>query len=336
MVNLRYHIVSLTAVFLALGIGLTLGSVFLERVTVETLEAQLSTLDQNLRQARDQNHDLSRQVEVLTAREDALSDALDDGVLEGHLAEVPVLVLATEGTAPELVARTAAVLGSAGAEVAGTWWLTARFSLEGEADVAALADALGLTTTQAERARRSAVVRLSEVLLDAAEPAEPEAPGDVPLAEPALAGALRAAGFLDYTPPVGADGDVVELRPRGVRYVLVADPDGAEPAVAFAEALVEEMARPAPVPLVVAQGPGADVQVGGQDEGEARTSVVGPLRRDEVLSVHLSTVDALDLPSGLLATVLALADLADPAAPVVGHYGVTESAMRLLPAGRGA
>ena len=43
MINLRYHIVSITAVFLALGIGLTLGSTFLDRVTVDRFAAEAPT-----------------------------------------------------------------------------------------------------------------------------------------------------------------------------------------------------------------------------------------------------------------------------------------------------
>jgi hypothetical protein len=35
MINLRYHIVSLTAVFLAIGIGLAFGSSFLDQATVD-------------------------------------------------------------------------------------------------------------------------------------------------------------------------------------------------------------------------------------------------------------------------------------------------------------
>ena len=48
MINLRYHIVSLTAVFLAIGIGLTLGSTFLDRATVENLNGQLESLETRL------------------------------------------------------------------------------------------------------------------------------------------------------------------------------------------------------------------------------------------------------------------------------------------------
>ena len=37
MINLRYHIVSITAVFLALAIGVVMGTSFLSRATVDLL-----------------------------------------------------------------------------------------------------------------------------------------------------------------------------------------------------------------------------------------------------------------------------------------------------------
>ena len=37
MINLRYHVVSLVAVFLALGVGVLMGSTVIDRVTVDQL-----------------------------------------------------------------------------------------------------------------------------------------------------------------------------------------------------------------------------------------------------------------------------------------------------------
>ena len=45
MLNLRYHIVSVVAVFLALGIGLALGSTFVDSILVNELEDQVNQLD---------------------------------------------------------------------------------------------------------------------------------------------------------------------------------------------------------------------------------------------------------------------------------------------------
>ena len=45
MINFRFHIVSLTAVFLALGIGLMLGTTFLDTATVDSLRERQEELE---------------------------------------------------------------------------------------------------------------------------------------------------------------------------------------------------------------------------------------------------------------------------------------------------
>jgi hypothetical protein len=255
-------------------------------------------------------------------------------------------------------------LGVSGAQVSGTWWLTDRFSLEDDAQVTDLAGALGLTTTHAERLRRSATVRLADVLLDAAETtgepadeagdvgqeeeAEPADPGAEPTApdpalpaggeqdgadgpdgvEPELLAALRAAGYVEYQQASSDAEGPIRLRPGGMRYVIVTGGAPDDAAVPFLRGLVAELARTGPVPVVVAQGSAGDMPPGHDDEEASRTTAVGELRADEELTARLSTVDSLDTAAGLLAVVLALEDLAEG---TTGHYGVTGSAMRLLP-----
>ena len=41
MINFRFHLVSLTAVFLALGIGIAVGATVVDRATVDFLETRL-------------------------------------------------------------------------------------------------------------------------------------------------------------------------------------------------------------------------------------------------------------------------------------------------------
>ena len=60
MINLRYHIVSVVAVFLALGIGLALGSTFVDSILVNELEDQVNQLDL----AQEEAVELKNQAEV--------------------------------------------------------------------------------------------------------------------------------------------------------------------------------------------------------------------------------------------------------------------------------
>ena len=77
------------------------------------------------------------------------------------------------------------------------------------------------------------------------------------------------------------------------------------------------------VPLVV-----AEVYAGGRRRTAAREALV-PLR-DSLLGKTVSTVDDLDRPQGPTTAVLALAGLR-LAPPLVGHYGIDEDGITLLP-----
>ena len=51
MINLRYHIISIVAVFLALGIGLALGSTFVDTILVNELEDQVNEFEADREEA---------------------------------------------------------------------------------------------------------------------------------------------------------------------------------------------------------------------------------------------------------------------------------------------
>src|SRR5690606_29453864 len=112
------HIVSLTAVFLAIGIGLTLGSTFLDRATVENLNGQLENLETRLGE-RDERIGVLE--DDLTEAE-ALQSALDEqgaGLLAGRLDDVPVVVIASAGVDQDDVDGAVESLQTAGAAVQG-------------------------------------------------------------------------------------------------------------------------------------------------------------------------------------------------------------------------
>src|SRR5918997_1810971 len=78
MINFRFHIVSLTAVLLALGIGLVLGTTFLDDATVNTLENQLSDLERSLDAAGDRNTRQQQQIDSYEQETAALDEQLGE------------------------------------------------------------------------------------------------------------------------------------------------------------------------------------------------------------------------------------------------------------------
>jgi hypothetical protein len=228
MINLRYHIVSLTAVFLAIGIGLTLGSTFLDRATVENLDGQLQNLETRLADRDEQIQELQGQLE----RSEALQTALDEqgsALLTDRLDDVPVVVLASAGVDEADVDGVLEALQTAGADVRGRWWLTERFLLSSGGDVTDLAAALGETSGDPARLRRVAIDALAAELRAAQQVREPApstaGPADDPEAE---ADPLAEDGEgVEPGPDPGADVDPPPV-PSEDEVAVADDDDGAE------------------------------------------------------------------------------------------------------------
>jgi len=94
MYNLRYHIASLVAVFLALSVGLVLGSIVVERGTIEQQQAALvKSLQKDFVSLNAENKALSAQVDASTEFAQALVPQVTQELLTGKT----ILLLANAG-----------------------------------------------------------------------------------------------------------------------------------------------------------------------------------------------------------------------------------------------
>jgi hypothetical protein len=332
MINFRFHIVSLTAVLLALGIGLVLGTTFLDDATIDTLENQLDDLEADLDRTEARNAELESRLESFEDEAAGLEEQLGERLFAGQLQDDPVLVVSTRGVDDAWVDRVMSALAQANADVVGVWWLTDRLVLDDASEVTDLSTALELSTDDVDRLRRSLTGQLADVLFGAADAADAGgaaagATGQVALAEPAVVARLREGGFVEYDLPEGAEGEVVRLPASSLRIVVVDGPDGSVPWADVLLPMLSNLSSDGPVPVVATDPtpvPPAD------DRDDAWSPLVAAIRGDETLKQRVTTVDDLDRVSGRVATVLATVD-AVPGAPTVGHYGSGDGADRLLP-----
>jgi hypothetical protein len=338
MINFRYHIVSITAVFLALGVGLLLGTTFLDDALADQLRGDLEELERDLDRAGERNAELQGQLDAFDEEAGGLDEQLGARLFDRQLLGQPVLVVAPRGIDDGLVERVTTALDQADADVMGTWWLTDRLLLDDDDEVAQLADALGLSTDDTGRLRNNLAIQLADVLYGAidlpaasgsaagavgAEQTQQAAP-----AEPELLARLREAEFVDYDVPDGED-DVVRLPAEGLRIVMVSGPDASVPlGDALMPVLTDLTSDDQPAPVVAVEPSRVPEDQADGDEPPAER-LVDIIRDDGDLSQYVSTVDNLDRVSGRVATVLALVD-AKPGAPRIGHYG-TEDGTELLP-----
>jgi len=140
MYNLRYHIASLVAVFVALTVGLLLGSIVVER---GLLSSQQTTLVQGLQAEFDA---LRTESAGLKADNETLGSFASDAVprvVEGVLADRTILVLASADTA-DTAARASEAVRLAGGKVAVATFAGPGFSLGDAVITAAVAKELGV------------------------------------------------------------------------------------------------------------------------------------------------------------------------------------------------
>ncbi len=331
MINFRFHIVSLTAVLLALGIGLVLGTTFLDDATINGLERQLDGLERDLDAAQARNDAQQSRLDAFEDETEQLDEQLGERLYAGELEGDPVLVVSDQGVDQRWVDSALTSLAQADAQVLGVWWLTDRLVLDDESEVSDLSAALDLSTDDTDRLSRNLAMQLADVLYGAADaPADEAATANLAQtapAEPAVLARLRETGFVEYQLPDGVDGDVVRLPASGLRIVVVDGPDASMTAAQVVVPVLEDLTADGSMPVVATQ---PTVATGDDVDEATQPQLVGAIRASDTLNQRVSTVDNLDSVSGRAATVLATVD-AVPGAPTIGRYGTGDGADRLLP-----
>lgn len=330
MVNFRYHIISLVAVFLALGIGVVMGSAVIDRALVDNLEGQQVAIGRRVDEVVAENQVLRDDLAELQALSEQLADEGSQRLLTDTLVDVPVLVLAVRGVESQGLDDLVALLGTAGADYAGTVWFTSRLGLSTDEERRDLARALGQRETMSTVAVRELAIERVATALAAGAPSESPGGGTAEGAAAGSSGAtadtiadLRQAGFLDFDPPPGGTDPTSSLVVPGTRVVMVSGPTAVVGDRLWSRALVEALVGPAPAPVPVPVLAVEAFAAGDPDRAE----FTEPLRADVALSSRLSTVNNIDDFAGRLAAVLSIQDLGDGS---VGHYG--RGAQRLIPA----
>jgi hypothetical protein len=306
VINFRFHLVSLVAVFLALAVGIVMGYGVLGQPTVDTLQDRIDVVEANAEARRLENDQLRTE---LGQRDTAIEESAPFSVTD-RVTEVRGVVLAVRGVDEDAVDRVVELARRGGAVAPGVVWLESKWALESRDDVAELAAALGLTPS----ARRAPLRADALDALVARLSNGPQGGADA-LRSLVDAGFVTMDGVGNDVPPLS------EIGGSGTRATFVTGVEASVPA----RLLVGPIARAAvdeDLPLVA-----AEIFPDGTED-VSRGDSLGAIRDDEALDAQVSTVDDLDRVEGAVAAVLALGDLGRG---VVGHYGIGDGADRQLP-----
>lgn len=285
MISLRQHAISLVAVFLALAVGVVLGSGFV----ADTFGSASDTQDKREQELRDENQQLTNNLNAANNFDTAIAGRL----LAGSLTDRPVLIITAPGADEGDVAAVKDNLNKSGAVLSGQLALTDTFVSDQSAEkMRSIVDqsipaGSTLKTELTDSGGRAG--DLLGLLLNVS-PDEEGSQVDSGATDAGLA-ALKQGGFIDY-----AEGTVA---PAQLSIIVTgnkfADDSGARGQVIarFAAAFSER---------------GAGTVLVGRTGSAEGSSPIAVIRADPALNAEVSTVDNVNQATGRITAVLALTD----------------------------
>ncbi len=309
MIDFRYHLVSLIAVFLAIALGIVIGTTQLNGPILDRLERQVDALEQDKRSLEDSTRTLQSELDTSDEFETALAPALVEGALAGTGV---LLVVASQEVESDDVEEVSALITQAGGNVTGQISLTPAYTdPSSESSLLSYATGSGLpagiTLPDVDDAGQLVGSLLAQVLM--------VPPGGVAPDTAATSSVLAGLPALEV---LTTDSDSVS--PANVALVLTAGEFTGEQAAERNETLVEL--------LTALDAAGSGVVVAGDAASARENGLIGAVRDDTGTSAAVSTVDNISSPAGRISTVLALRAETEGTS---GAYGTGEDTQPVPP-----
>ena len=305
MISLRHHIVSLSAVFLALALGLVLGATSVSNGLLSGLRSDKSGLQQNVGTLESDRNALRSQLNSGNGFDSAIAPLALRGILDQRSVVIFTAPDANSGDRDALVK----LIGQAGGSVSGQVALTPAFVNPANADqlrstiTNVIPAGIQLPTGAVDSGSLAGALLGSVTLLDA----KTAKPRTTPAALAVAVQALQAGGFVGAGGPAVAPGQLGLVLTGGA---VTGDGAGdrASTVARFAAALDRASAG------VVLAGRGGSAEGNGP---------IGVARADADVTAAVTTVDNVDTAAGQITTVLGLQEQLDGRA---GRYGTSSTA----------
>jgi hypothetical protein len=291
VISLRQHAISLAAVFLALAVGVVLGSGFLSDTLLSGLRDESRNMHAEINTLNDRNNSLNEKLSSANAFDTQIAGRTVRDALSGR----SMVIFRTPDAKDDDVDGVSKIIGQAGGAVTGAVSLTQEFvdansaeKLRSVVNSSIVPAGAQLSTKRVDQGSQAGDL-LGIALLINRDPAV--AIVDDVQRDTVLA-ALRDTGFIAYgTEHIGAANAAVVI--TGGALGDDAGNQGVS-AARFAAALAPH---------------GSGVLLAGRDGSSSGTASIGVARADATVTSAISTVDDADAESGRITVVLGIADL---------------------------
>jgi hypothetical protein len=304
MINFRYHLASLIAVFLALGLGIVAGSTFVSPETVRALNNSLRRIDNSNKALQAQNDAVAQNNRDLLRYAQSSRDLL----VQGKLAGRPAILVSFDTTPGSETSQMASTLVTAGARLQGSLALSSNLALADDASRQQAAAVVGGGISGIDPLQAAITHQMSEALAGKT---------------PGVLQRLVDAGLASRGPGVAGDAaqPPATLAVPGTAVVFLAPAEpapGAKPGPDLGKTIILPILRDLS---------SAQVLVAVGEDGSSPLPLLTPIRQDS--SLRVVTADTVDQPMGQAAVVLGLAEALS--ANVWGAYGSGPGAGAPLP-----
>jgi Copper transport outer membrane protein, MctB len=307
MISLRQHAFSLAAVFLALAVGVVLGSGFLSDTLLSGLRAEKRDLYTQINGLNDQKNVLNEKLSAANNFDTQLVGRIVHDVLAGK----SVVVFRTPDAKDDDVAAVSKIIGQAGGTLTGTVSLTQEFvdansaeKLRTVVNSSVLPAGQQLSTKLVDQGSQAGDLMGIALLINAnaAIPPVDDLQRDTVMA------ALRDTGFVTYQP---SD----HLGPANAALIVTG---GGLPQDAGNQGVSVARFSAALAPH------GSGTLLAGRDGSATGGAAVAVARADAAVTAAISTVDDVDSPAGRITAILGVHDLINGGH--VGQYGTGHGA----------
>ncbi len=347
MIDFRYHLVSIVAVFLALAIGIVLGSTELQGTTYNVLNRTTGKLQNELNQTRGQLATAQAQA----GEGESYAQGVEPAVLRDLLSGQRILIITEPGAQSSVVSGISAAAIDAGASVTGQIALQPKFFDTSDTTQDSLnqtnldvAQSVGLSlASTGSYQQQAAQVIASEILVKSLK-STTAGSGGAPSAGASSASSPSASSSSASSPSTGNDRDTdaqtmlaayatsgflnTTGQPASQATLAVVVTPQTAPSDGTADPL-DQVLPPLAQELAAMS---AGTVVAGSTAGSGAGSPIAVLRSNNVAN-QVSTVDDADLASGQTAVIQALAILANGGkAASYGFAGNGASAVAPSPA----
>jgi hypothetical protein len=298
LVDFRYHLVSIVAVFLALALGVVVGTTQLNGAVLDDLNGRVNGLTSDKRGLESTISDLHGQ----TGSDTKLIQALGPAAVAGQLTDRRIVLVSAPNAPSGLRDGVVPLLESAGATIATDVRLGP--DLVDPAKGKVIEDALAKVASDGTARSGSPLEQAARLLASSLVAKDDDVPASE--ARSAVLKGLESADLVDVDGAIEAPGSLVVMLTG--EPVKSTDQQGLR---ARLQALLTLAS--------VFDDAGVGVVFVGPESSAEQDGALQALRQDNDLASRVSSVDRADSPQGRIATVFALREQADGGS---GQYGI--------------